>query len=50
MSRDGLKRSKMFTWEKMVNEVLETYKDVVTYTECHVWADSRVPKADPPKA
>jgi len=33
MSRDGLKRSKMFTWEKMVKEVLETYKAVATHTK-----------------
>ena len=33
MGRNGLKRSKMFTWEKMVKEVLETYKAVATHTE-----------------
>jgi len=27
MGRDGLKRSKMFTWEKTVNKVLEAYKE-----------------------
>jgi glycosyltransferase involved in cell wall biosynthesis len=27
MRRDGLKRSNMFTWEKMVNEVLEVYNE-----------------------
>jgi glycosyltransferase involved in cell wall biosynthesis len=30
MSRDGLKRSKMFTWEKMANEVLETYNEILS--------------------
>jgi glycosyltransferase involved in cell wall biosynthesis len=30
MSRDGLKRSKMFTWEKTVNKVLETYNEVLS--------------------
>ena len=30
MRRDGLKRSKMFTWEKMVNEVLEIYNEVLS--------------------
>jgi len=30
MSRDGLKRSKMFTWERTVNKVLETYKEVLS--------------------
>jgi glycosyltransferase involved in cell wall biosynthesis len=50
MSRDGLKRSKMFTWEKMVKEVLKIYKDVVACTEWDVQAGSRVPKADSPKA
>jgi glycosyltransferase involved in cell wall biosynthesis len=30
MSRDGLKRSKMFTWEKMVNEILEIYDEVLS--------------------
>ena len=50
MSRDGLKRSKMFTWEKMVNEVLETYEVVSTHTERHDRAGSKVPKADPPEA
>jgi glycosyltransferase involved in cell wall biosynthesis len=29
MSRDGLKRSKMFTWEKMVKEVLEIYNEIL---------------------
>jgi glycosyltransferase involved in cell wall biosynthesis len=30
MSRDGLKRSKMFTWKKMVNEVREIYNEVLS--------------------
>ena len=30
MSRDGLKRSKMFTWDKMMNEVLEVYNEVLS--------------------
>jgi len=30
MSRDGLKRSKMFTWERMANEVLETYNNALS--------------------
>jgi glycosyltransferase involved in cell wall biosynthesis len=30
MSRDGLKRSKMFTWEKTVNDVIEIYKNVLS--------------------
>jgi len=30
MSRDGLKRSKMFTWEKTVNEVLKIYNEVLS--------------------
>ena len=50
MSRDGLKRSKMFTWEKTVKEVLKTYKDVIACTEWNVRAGRRVPKADSPKA
>jgi glycosyltransferase involved in cell wall biosynthesis len=29
MSRDGLKRSKMFTWEKTVNEILKTYNEII---------------------
>jgi glycosyltransferase involved in cell wall biosynthesis len=28
MSRDGLKRSKMFTWEKTVNDVIEVYNQI----------------------
>jgi glycosyltransferase involved in cell wall biosynthesis len=28
MRRDGLKRSKMFTWEKTVSDVLKIYKEV----------------------
>jgi glycosyltransferase involved in cell wall biosynthesis len=30
MSRDGLKRSKMFTWEKTVSEVLKIYNEVLS--------------------
>lgn len=30
MSSDGLKRSKMFTWEKMVSEVLKIYNEVLS--------------------
>ena len=30
MSRDGLKRSKMFTWEKTVNDVIETYNEILS--------------------
>ena len=30
MSRDGLKRSKMFTWEKTVKKVLEVYNEVLS--------------------
>jgi glycosyltransferase involved in cell wall biosynthesis len=28
MSRDGLKRAKMFSWEKAVSEVLKIYNEV----------------------
>jgi len=30
MSRDGLKRSKMFTWEKTVSKVLKIYNEVLS--------------------
>jgi len=30
MSRDGLKRSKMFTWGKTVSEVLKIYNEVLS--------------------
>ncbi len=30
MSKDGLKRSKMFTWEKTANEVLKIYNEVLS--------------------
>ena len=30
MSRDGLKRSKMFTWEKTVSEVVEIYNEFLS--------------------
>jgi len=30
MSRDGLKRSKMFTWEKTMNDVIEIYNEVLS--------------------
>jgi glycosyltransferase involved in cell wall biosynthesis len=30
MRRDGLKRSNMFSWEKMVNEVLEVYNEALS--------------------
>ncbi len=30
MSRDGLKRSKMFTWEKTVSEVLKIYNEALS--------------------
>jgi glycosyltransferase involved in cell wall biosynthesis len=30
MSRDGLKRSKMFTWEKTMDKVVETYNEVLS--------------------
>jgi glycosyltransferase involved in cell wall biosynthesis len=30
MSRDGLKRSKMFTWEKTVNDVIKVYNEVLS--------------------
>jgi len=31
MSRDGLKRAKMFTWEKMVSEVLKIYNEILSW-------------------
>ena len=30
MSRDGLKRSKMFTWKKTVSEILKIYNEVLS--------------------
>ena len=30
MSRDGIKRAKMFTWEKTVNNVIEAYNEILS--------------------